>query len=591
MKTGKIIIQSLVVAFLTVLLWQCANPVAPTGGPADVTPPQVVSSEPPNNAIHFDKKNISITFNEFVELKQPNQQVIISPPLKENPEYKIHGKTLVISLQEELKPNTTYSIFFGDAIVDLTAGNPLTNYLYAFSTGDHIDTLAIGGEVLDAFTLQPQEDVFVMLYEPYNDTVPQDSLPMLVRPLYVSKTNASGVFQLRYLREEPYKIFALRDVNGNYLFDQPNEDIAFLDSLVMPEQYSPPKTDSLLLPDTTAAADSVRADTLRHDSLTVAEAYKHYYHLMMFRQIDSTQRLVSEEDFYPPRFLLVYKFPAEDPHFTVINENPGEDWKVEELNRRRDSLMVWVKNMQLDSLQIQVLDGDSILDTTLLTFARHKKEEPKRRRGKNEEMQPERISFTTNSKGRVMDLGRDFRLTFDNPLRSYDFSNVFFVAGTDTMNGAPFRATDSISRHFVLDYPLKEETTYEFIIPDSTLYDIYGFTNDSLRMIIRTKKPSDYGNFIVNVQLESGWYPYIIQLLDNKENVLRHHYVTVSGKVSFEFLEPGTYKLKAIQDFWQNRRWDTGEYLKKRQPENVFYFPAEVQVRANWDIEESWPLP
>lgn len=591
MNRNNRIIQLLLAGFIAWIAAQCATPVSPTGGSKDEEPPVVVETSPPNYSLNFNGNRIILTFNEFVQLKQPNQQAIISPPLEENPEYKIRGRNVLIELQEELKANTTYSIFFGDAIVDLTEGNPLANYVYAFSTGSHIDSLALGGEVLNAFNLKPEEEVFVMLYLPDNDTVPTDSLPMLVRPLYISKTGENGIFQLKHLRNEPFRIFALRDVNSNYLFDQPNEEIAFVDSLLIPEPFDFRAMDSIPVQDTTEPLQDTTAlsDTLNMDSLIIRNTFKNFQHLLMFRQIDSTQQLLDEEVFYPPKFRLNYKFPAHDPWFEVINKDRGNDWYIESLNRRRDSLTVWAKDIGLDSLQIKVADGDSILDTLMIVFSAEKKEKPKRR--KDEKPEPDRLKFSANTNGRAMDLGRQLRLIFNNPLTDYSFDSVFFVAGEDTTTGAPFRPMDSINRVFRLDYSLQEETGYEFIFPDSTLWNIYGLTNDSVKLAFRTKKPGDYGNIILNMDLESQQYPYIVQLLDKNENVLREKYVESPQTIRFEYLDPAVYLLKAIQDKWKNKRWDTGDYPEKRQPENVYYFPAEVQVRANWDIEESWSLP
>jgi len=231
----KLFIHIAFLAFAALMVFSCANPVSPSGGPVDKEPPEVLNSEPPNFSVNFDKKIIQIVFNEFVKLNQPNQQVIISPPLKKMPQFKIRGKSVIIDIEETLFENTTYSIFFGNAIVDITEENPLVNYLYVFSTGNQIDSLAIAGEVVNAFNLEPEEDVFVMLHSAKNDTVPADSLPMLVRPLYIARTNEDGQFRLRYLRDEPLKIFALFDLNSNYLYDLPDEEIAFSDSLLLPE--------------------------------------------------------------------------------------------------------------------------------------------------------------------------------------------------------------------------------------------------------------------------------------------------------------------------------------------------------------------
>ncbi len=569
---------------LAFLLYHCANPVSPTGGPQDVKAPGVVSSSPENYALQFDKSRISITFDEFVKLKNPNQQVLISPPLEENPEYKLRGKTLIIDLQEELMTNTTYTIFFGNAIVDLTEENPLTNYLYAFSTGDYIDTLAIGGEVVNAFNLQPREDLFVMLFPPSVDTVPDDSIPMLTRPLYVAKTDINGQFQLRNLRDLPYQLFALNDVDNNYLFNQPNEEIAFLDSLIRPEIIEKPEPDTLPESDSLFAA----ADSIPADSAVVQRMYDKYYQLFMFQQVDSTQRLLEEDVFWPPKFRLNYAFPADDPKFTVINQDPGSDWKIEQLNRHRDSLTVWIKDMSLDSLEISVADGDTILDTLMIAFGRLK-EQDSRPKGRKDEQTVKRINIRTNASGSKIELGKPFRLIMGNPLQSWDFTTTRFIAGEDTMTGAPFMPYDSIGLIFELDYELEEATNYEFLFPDSSFYSIYDLTNDSLEAAFTTGEIRAYGKLIL--KLEPGEHPYIIQLLNEKERILQEHYITEAQTLELDFLKPGMYLLKAIQDKWRNRSWDTGIYTEKRQPENVFYFPAEIQVRANWDIEETWALP
>ena len=587
MKPRNIFRNSIYLALIGWLMWQCANPVSPTGGPKDIAPPKVIKSEPPNFSTEFNKKRISITFDEYVSLKNPNQQIIISPPLAEKPDFKLRGKSVIIDLNAPLNPNTTYTFFFGNSIVDIAEANPLANYLYVLSTGDHLDSLAIGGEVISAFNLQPQEDVFVLLYPTNNDTVPQDSLPYLVKPLYVAKTGANGIYQLRNLRNEPYKIFALRDVNSNYLFDQPNEEIAFLDSIIFPKALSMPQTDTTLI-------DSLLTEVIDKDSLFVKQAYSDYYHLLMFQEIDSTQRLLDEAIFPPARFLLTFKFPAKNPKYRVINkEFPDNyrDWRFEEINKTRDSIMVWVKDLELDSLQLEVADGDSILDTILIVFEKKGDDAKKRGRKKDEEDEPERLNFKGNAKARAMELGRPFRLTFIDPLASYDFSNVFFVAGEDTLIGAPFIPEDSLKRHFVLDIELAEQTNYSFIFPDSSLYDMYGLTNDTIKISFLTKQYRDYGNLFLDLDLETGEFPYIVQLLGTKEKILQTKYVESSGNISFELIKPGKYLVKAIQDFWPNRQWDTGEYLKKKQPESVFYFPAEIEVRANWDISESWSLP
>ena len=578
LKSTTFIFRLSVLIILIRLFAGCANPVSPTGGPKDETPPAVLKSEPPNFSTNFDKSVISITFNEFVKLKNPNQQVIVSPPLDEMPEFKLRGKSVIIDLVGTLLPNTTYSIFFGSAIVDLTEDNPLSNYVYAFSTGDHIDSLSDGGEVLNAFDHKPAEGVFVMLYPEKNDTISQDSVPCKVRPLYISKTDKNGIFQLRNLRNEPYKIFALKDVNSNYLFDQPNEEIAFIDSLILPE--------AAVFPDLTIQP----ADTSKKDTLIVANLYKNYFRLMMFQQDDSVQRILASEMNTPGRHKMVFKYPVKGAlKLDVINREVPEDWKTEEFNRRRDTLLVWLHDVNMDSLQVKVSINDSILDTTMIVFRKPKLDKKKRKN--DDEKIADRIKINSNAKSRSFDLGNRLMLHFDDPLSSADFSHTQFIMGTDTACNPPFLATDSILRHFVFDGEIVEEQTYDFVFPDSSFYSIYGLTNDSTRLTFKTKAAKEYGNILLDVEMQSGGFPYLIQLLTPKGEILREQLVTESSMVTFANILPGKYMLKAIGDKWHNRKWDTGDYFKKRQPENVLFIPAEIEVRANWDIEKSWSLP
>ena len=578
MKPTTIIFRFFILAAFTMFFISCANPVSPGGGPKDETPPRVVKSDPPNYSLNFDKSVISISFDEFVKLKNPNQQVIISPPLEEQPEFKLRGKAVVIDLKSKLVQNTTYSIFFGSAIVDITEDNSLKDFVYAFSTGDHIDSLSVGGEVLNAFDHKPVEDAFVMLYPQNNDTVPQDSVPCLVRPLYISKTDKNGIFQLRNLRNEPYKIFALKDVNSNYLFDQPNEEIAFIDSLILPE--------AIVMPE----IPEIPADTSKKDTLIVSNLYKNYYSLLMFQQTDTVQRILSSEMTTPGRYKMALKYPEkESVKLKVINKEIAENWKVEEFNRNRDTLQVWLRDINLDSLQVQVLVADSILDTTMIVYRKQKIEKKKRKN--DDAVTVEHIKINSNAKSRSIDLGISLQLNFDDPLSSYDFSRTRFISGVDTSMNPGFKPTDSSFRHFVFYSKITEETNYEFLFPDSSFFSMYGLTNDSTHLVFKSKAFKEYGNIIVDAEFRESVHPYIFQLLTLKGEVLREKFANESSLVLFDNIVPGKYLLKAIGDKWPNNKWDTGNYFKKRQPENVLFFPAEIEVRANWDIEKSWSLP
>ena len=221
-------------------------------GPKDTQPPQVIKIRPPNYSAHFKGDRFEIDFDEFIELNNINQSLLISPPMDELPDFKAKGKTLLVKFNEELKENTTYTLFFGDAIVDITEKNPVIENTYIFSTGDRVDSMSMEGKVINAIDLQPAADVFVMLYKvtdkavTLNDNgnrdIELDSMPMLFKPFYLSKTNENGQYKFNGLADEKYLIFALRDLNSNHIFDQPTEEIAFLDSLVKPAYSGPPQS-------------------------------------------------------------------------------------------------------------------------------------------------------------------------------------------------------------------------------------------------------------------------------------------------------------------------------------------------------------
>ncbi|PLX12197.1 MAG: hypothetical protein C0598_06485, partial [Marinilabiliales bacterium] len=234
-------LNKLIIYFsVSILLFSCAHPVSPGGGAKDKDAPNILGTSPENGSANFTKDKFTIEFDEFVELKDPQNQILISPPLRENPTYKIKGKSLQVKFNEELKENTTYSIYFGDAIVDITENNPRSNYTYIFSTGPFTDSLSLQGVVKDAFSLKPVEGCFVMLYKDDNDTITHDSMPLLVRPYYLSKTDENGRYRFSGLGDDDYLLFALMDMNGSLSFDLPNEQIGFIDSLLHPVYISKP---------------------------------------------------------------------------------------------------------------------------------------------------------------------------------------------------------------------------------------------------------------------------------------------------------------------------------------------------------------
>ena len=281
---------------------RCANVVSPSGGPKDTIPPIVLQSVPENQTANFHDKEIHITFDEYVTLNNPNSNIFISPPLEKNPEYRLSGKSLIIKFKEALKPDVTYSINFGESIKDLHEGNVFKNYSFVFSTGENIDTLTLEGKLLQAVDHKPSADFYVMLYADVNDTLSIDSLPYLMKPYYATKSDKEGNFKFSGLKEGDYLIFALKDENSNMRFDLPNENIAFLDSLVRPIHN---------------AQSIIHNDSVKQEVNKIEPVV-----LYSFLEEDTVQKLLKKEIVEDGLLRFVFNRPAQNVKIEVLESLP-----------------------------------------------------------------------------------------------------------------------------------------------------------------------------------------------------------------------------------------------------------------------------
>ena len=594
MKTQSFLLYLFIFVATAFLVTNCANPVSPTGGPKDVTPPQVIESEPSNYSTNFIAEKIKLVFNEFIEFDEANKQLLVSPPLDNKPVFKIRGKSLIIEPENVLKQNTTYTIFFGDAIKDITEKNPLLDFQYVFATGATLDSLTIKGKVLDAFTLQPEvEEVFVMLYLDINDTIPFDSIPYFSRPYYIAKTDEEGNFQLKNLKNDNYKIFALKDANSNYLYDLPNEEIAFLDSLLMPEFFKTFVIPDSLLNDTIlsiAEKDSLIKEKIKIDSIAKSEKYT-FYDLYLFDEIDSTQHLIAAELVKEGQIRFVFKFPTEDLKIETLDYTFGKECqKIEDLNPGRDTMTFWLTKNYPDTLLFKISQDTLVLDTAEIVLFKEKKKKGEKN---NEEDIPEKLpslKYKTNIKSDMLNLSAYLKLEFIRPLEKYDFGKVFLIKKEKDTIVPKIEFTDPIKRKIIIKEKFEEGENYELFFPDSVFTDIMGYSNDTASIHFQIKELQDYGTLKINLANTKSGSNYILQLMDDRENILKKLTVSEDGIIMLDYLDPGAYKLKLIRDANNNGRWDTGDYMKNIPPERVYYFGKNFDVRANWDIKEDWEL-
>ncbi len=600
---------------LLLLFAYCANMSSPTGGPKDIYPPVVLESEPPNYNTHFNTGKIILKFNEFVSVSDVITEVFISPPLQNTPEIKTRGKSVIIYIEEELLDSTTYSIYFGKSIKDITEGNPIENYNYVFSTGAKIDSLSVIGEVIDAFSLKPREDVLVMLYEDENDTIPFDSLPYLVKPSYLTRTNTAGFYLINNLRDGNYMLFTLADINLSSTYDGGDEEIGFLDSLISPKYYAPEtfdttlmdslainiQEDSLVDTDQQIQADALYdigeemleelpddtnlllSDLIVADSIPEDTTDESFYTLFMFKEMpDTVQKLLVVD--MPRKQILrfIFRYPAKDVKITPLTPVPNE-WMLEEWNKGKDTLRYYILSDKLDTISLRIWQDTIVFDT--VSFSLVEKEIPQKKKDQEE---AQILKVFTNI-ANPFPFNDTLEIKTGYPFREVDFSQFILTSDEDTME-AFFDIFDPAGRMIRLNYKFEEQATYTLFFPDSVLVDILGRSNDTTVLRFKTNSYEDYGLYVIHFVNTSPYDQIVIQLMTEKENLVRQNIIRQEETINWDLLKPGKYVIKAFADLNHNGKWDTGDFLEKRQPEPVVYFPGVIEVRAGWSFEEDWKV-
>ena len=554
-----------------VLLTGCAKIVTPTGGPKDVTPPAITKEVPANGCNNFKGNTIKITFNEFVTLNNTFENVLISPPLAQQPTYTLSGKTLIIKLNDTLQNNQTYNLGFANCIQDFTEGNPIPFYNYAFSTGEAVDSFMLQGRVIDAQTTSAVKGCFVFAYSQNID-----SLPLTTKPQYITKTQPSGSFTIKNIRPGNYKIFALKDINNNLIYDLPNEEIAFLDQTMaavqMPVEI--PK-------DTTSIKDSIAISAEVED--TTAKEPK--TQLFFFMEEDTTQAFVKLQNKEVGKYEFIYKSKIYKHSTIILSEREYDHFEIV----GRDTITWYLKEPLLDSMVVAVTVNDTVCDTLRLEPFKKTGGRTGGRRGKGDDHTA--LAVGNRNAG---ELYKPLVLTFPYPIRPNDSVPVQIVAtkkysGNDT-SYINLSVPNSFTSSLVVDRKFEEKVPYTLTIRDSVFFGYNGSVNDTLRIKFTTKTERDYGLLRMTYKLPNNKYPFVIQLLNNKGEVLQSDIIHQSGTITYPNLAAGGYKIKAIEDRNGNGVWDTGNYRQKRQPERVFYFDKAITVRGYWELEEEWEM-
>lgn len=582
------------------LLGSCARMGQPDGGWYDETPPRIMGAAPADKGTNVKNRKISIFFDEFIQIENATEKVVVSPPQLETPEIVASGKRIKIELLDSLKPNTTYTIDFSDAITDNNEDNPLGNYTYSFSTGDAIDTLEVSGKVLQAKDLEPVKGILVGLYSDLSDTA-FTTKPML----RVSRTDGSGRFVIKGVAPGTYRVYALQDADGNYLFNQKSEMLAFSQEKIVPS-FKP----------------DVRQDTTWIDSLRIKSidrvGYTHFLPddivLRAFNEVMTDRYFLKAERREPESFTLFYSYGGEMPQVRGLNFQ-SDDAFIIESTEKQDTITYWLKDTALvnqdtlrveltyhmtDSLgklveQIDTLDILSRIsyEKRLKDLEREreewqKKQDRAKKRGESYDsiMPPKALAIGVKAPSEL-DPDKNIPFTFNTPLASVDTAAIHLYSKHDTLwYNAPLEFNHVRGREYELRGEWRPDIEYSLEIDSAAFVDIYGKVSPPFKQGFKVKSFDDYGTLLLNIPTMTDT-TIVVQLLDAGDKIIKE-VTTNQGVAEFYYVSPSTYYVRMYIDSNRNGEWDTGLYSANRQPETVCYFPKEIEIRAKWDFTETW---
>lgn len=534
--------SSFALLFLSLLLilsgiYGCANMRAPEGGPIDKTPPKVLKMEPADLTTNFKSPKIVITFDEYFNIQNESKEFSISPEQEKAPLLRKNQKKLEIIFQDSLEKNTTYTLNFGKAIVDVNEGNILHNLTYAFSTGPLLDSLSISGTVINTLTGKPEFDATVFILP-----LSRDSIFGKKKPSIFTSTDSSGNYTLKHLKKDTYKIYALKESSPDRIYQQVSDEIGFLkDSIVLDKNLS-------------------------------------NIDLGIFKELPETFRIMDRKFNSDGTINLVFNQKLSSPAVQIIDNKAVNDSKILRFNKTNDSLKMWLKNLTFDSIKVEIRNEGKVLDT--LRFERDKKDTYTRN-----------VQIADNLESGVLNPYRTFKLYSNFPIEKIDVSK--FKLKEDTTSRSNFTvtkdSTDLLTYHF--NYPWKKKTNYTLTIGEGAFTAIFDAKNKELRKMITLGSADDYGTYNLNIKVPDTSKAYILEILNDKKTRLYSYPLVKNTTIALVNYKVGSYYTRIIYDDNKNGQWDTGSLKEQTQPESTWTNPQEIVIRANWTQNMVYEIP
>lgn len=585
----------------------CARMGQPDGGWYDDRPPQIIATTPADNGTGVKEKKVVICFDEYIKVEDATNNVVVSPPQLEMPEIKGAGKKIVVELKDSLKENTTYTIDFSDAITDNNEGNPLGNYTFTFSTGAQVDTMEVSGTILDASNLEPVKGIMVGLYADLEDSA------FYTKPLLrVARTDSRGRFIIRGVAKGKYRAYALQDMDGDYKYSQKGEMIAFSDRIIEPTCG----------PDT--RQDTIWRDSLRIDTI-IRRGFTHFYPddvvLRAFTVPLTDRYMIKNQRQEPERMDFFFSYGSDSlPKMRGLNFDADSAFIVD-ASIKKDTITYWLKDTALvnrDSLEIEysyhitdtlgqlVLQTDTLLMVPKISYEKrmkmHEKELEKWQKQQDKfKKKGERYDSVWTPKPLDIRVTAPSSLTPESylyftmpaPLARCDTSKIHLQAKVDTL-WVPQKFDWQPRPQSILSYRLEAVwtpgTEYQLEIDSAAFESIYGIVNDKMKSTLKCKSEEEFGSLVVKIAGLPDSTTAIVQLLDKQDGVVKEARTQDDGSAEFYWLSEGKFYLRAFIDRNGNGIWDSGDFYKALQPEEMFYLPKVIEIKANWDITTEWNL-
>lgn len=530
------------------MFWRCAQVLPLNGGERDVQPPKLLESNPKNASLNFAGRTIELKFDEYVQVRDISNQLVITPQTKQLPEVTAYGKKVIVKFSEDLQPNTTYRLFFGNSIADMHEGNPYPNFEFVFSTGNYIDSLFVSGKVTNAFNLKPEPGIMVGLY----NTNEADSVIFKKKPLYVTKTSDDGSYKLSYLPKSSFKTFAFSDKNKNLLFDGGEESVGYHDSVI--------ETGS--------------------DTIINVKAFKEEASKVFIRKSVS------------PYYGIAYVIYNKEQKNKVSVYYKDQSNNITAFNEVNDTCKIYYKDI-FDTLRVLIHHPDrNVTDSISISVLSKEKFE----RLKTENKHILNVLLSPVEGGKMDYFARPF-LVFNNWMDEdrMDSAKLILSYKTDSLIKTTVKLTQKGPSLFAIENKLLPGTSYDLLMAKGAFKTMIGTESDSVKISFKTTEASDYATLNAKLFLPKK-ENYIVQVVNDKETVIAEQYVEMSLTSSaekllkFKNLVPGNYYLKITEDKNQNKKWDTGNILLKKQPETIYFNATAIKLLADWDSETEWKV-